>query len=585
MNDEFIGKGKYSTLMNNSSQLFRRAAALLVLAGLISIAIVCIIKFRPSSERMSPDSYFGFSEEVSEPSFGIEGETVAAVVVDDHLAQERALIVNSSVYIDYTLVQNELNSRFYWDSSESVMLFTTAEQIFEIEPDSSVYTIDGETFDAGYEIVKTSASGMFLSMNFMLQYSDLHAEVFESPARVVITRGSETVTEATVKKDSRIRCQGGIKSPILCDVKEGEVLTVLEELDKWSRVMTSDGYIGYIRNKRLSGIQSVQRETYYQAEYSSISLDGRLTLVWQQINYPEMNDELEDVLKDISGVNVISPTWYFLNDNDGGIDSFADASYVETAHDAGLEVWALISNFSENVSTATLLASRAARQQVQNYLLEQALELGFDGINIDFEYITQDAGLDFVQFMREMSILCRKNGIILSVDLPVPLDYTEYYNRKELGTVCDYVIMMGYDEHYVGSEAGSVASMRFEETGIEDMLKEVPKEKLISAIPFYSRVWTTKEEKDGSTTVTSEIVSMSEAEQLLADLGVSAVYDEDTGQSYASWTDEDGALKEIWLEDADSVAERLALAGSYELGGIAVWCLGFETADIWSVFS
>ncbi len=572
--------------MSNSSQLFRRAAALLVLAGLISIAIVCIIKFRPSSGRMSPDEYFGFSEEVSEPSFGIEGETVAAVAVDDHLAQERALIVNGSVYIDYSLVRDELNSRFYWDSSESVMLFTTAEQIFEITPDSSFYTIDGESFDAGYEIVKTSASGMFLSMNFMLQYSDLHSEVFDSPARVVITKGSETVTEATLRKDSVIRYSGGIKSPILCNVEEGSTVTVLETMDRWSRVMTADGYIGYIKNRRLGGIESVQRETYYQAEYSSISIDGRLSLVWEQINYPEMNDELEEVLKEISGVNVISPTWYFLNDNDGGIDSFADASYVETAHEAGLEVWALISNFSENVSTATLLASRAARRQVQDFLIEQALDLGFDGINIDFEYITQDEGPDFVQFMRELSILCRKNGIILSVDLPVPLDYTAYYNRQELGTVCDYVIMMGYDEHYAGSEeAGSVASLQFEETGIEEMLKEVPREKLISGIPFYSRVWTTVEAADGSTTVTSEIVSMSEAMQLLADLGVSASYDEDSGQNYASWTDEDGAVKEIWLEDASSVTGRLALAGSYELGGIAVWCLGFETADIWSVFS
>ncbi len=572
--------------MNNSNQIFRRAAVLLALAGLISIVIVCIVKFRPSTKRMDPDTYFQISEDGSEPSLGPEDATAAAVVVEDHLAQERALIVNGNVYIDYSLVQSELNSRFYWDSSEAVMLFTTADQIFEIGPDSSSYSIDGDSYDAGYEIVKTSSSGMFLSMNFLLQYSDLQAQLFESPARVVFTRGSKTVTEATVKKDSVVRYRGGIKSQILTDVDEGTVLTVIDETDKWSQVVTEDGYIGYIKNNRLTDIARVQRETYYQAEYSSISMEGKVSLVWEQINYPEMNDELKDVLSDISGVNVISPTWYFLADDYGGIDSFADASYVKTAHDAGLQVWALISNFSENVSTASLLASRAARQEVQNFLIEQAIELELDGINIDFEYITQDAGSDYVQFMREMSVLCRKNGIILSVDLPVPLDYTAYYNRSELGTVCDYVIMMGYDEHYVGSEeAGSVASMDFEKNGIEAMLTEVPKEKLVLGIPFYSRVWTTAKASDGSTVVTSEVISMPGAEQLLSEQNVSASYDEESGQRYASWTDEDGALNEIWLEDAESVSDRLALAGSYELGGIAVWCLGFESADIWSVFS
>lgn len=572
--------------MNYKNKTFRRLAVLIVAVGLFSIAFVCIQKFMPSSERMSSEVYFGFAEGAAEPSLGIEGETVAAVVVEDHVAQERALTVNGNVYIDYTLVQNELNPRFYWDSSEGVLLFTTAEQTFEITPNVTNYAIDGEEHDAGYEILKTTSSGMFLSMTFLQQYSNLHCETYESPARVVITRGSEAVTVAEAKRNSPVRYRGGIKSPILTRLEAGEQVTVLERLESWSQVVTADGYIGYIRNSSLTNITELERETYYQADYSSISLDTRVNLVWHQINYAEMNSQLSEDIAAMAGVNVISPTWYYLSDSTGEITSYADASYVETAHAAGLQVWALISNFSEDVNTAAFLAARSARQKVQNYLVEQALTLGFDGINIDFESIPQESGNDYVQFMRELSILCRKNGIILSVDVPVPMSFTSYYNRRELGVVCDYVIMMGYDEHYAGSEtAGSVASLEFEEVGIQNMLTEVPKSKTISAIPFYSRVWYTQTLSDGTGSLSSEVVTMEGAQQLLAENGVTSAYDESTGQQYAEWTDEEGALCQIWLEDDGSVATRASLVSTYELGGIAAWRLGYEAASVWTVIS
>ncbi|MCC8137265.1 MAG: SH3 domain-containing protein [Clostridiales bacterium] len=571
--------------MNYKNKTFRRLAALLIVAGLLSIIIVGVRKYMPGTKWMSSDSYFGFAEGTTEPSLGVEGETVAAVIIDDHIAQERALIVNGNVYIDYTLVQNELNSRFYWDSSEAVMLFTTAEQVFEIGVNTSAYTIDGESFDAGYEIVKTTSSGMFLSMNFLQQYSDLRFETYETPARVVITSGSETVMTAEVKKDAVVRYRGGIKSEILTKLSAGDQVTVIEQMDHWTQVVTSDGYIGYIKNKYLINIEETQRETYYQAEYTSISLDGRVNLAFHQINYAAMNSNLSEDISAMTGVNVISPTWYYLSDNSGSMTSYASADYVAEAHSAGLQVWALVSNFSDEVSTSTLLATRSSRQTVQNTLIEQALELGFDGINIDFESIPQESGCDYVQFLRELSILCRKNGIILSVDVPVPMDYSTYYNREELGIVCDYVIMMGYDEHYSGSDAGSVASLEFEETGIQNMLLEASAEKIISAIPFYSRVWYTETLSDGTANVTSEVVTMSEAQELLASLSVTSAYDESTGQQYAEWTDEEGRLCQIWLEDADSVASRAALVSQYALGGIACWRLGCETDDVWAAIA
>lgn len=561
---------------HDKQKLFRVLAAVIVAIGLILITAVCIVKYIPTFRRMEPEEYFGTL-----------GENEAAVIVEDHVAQERALILDGSAYIDYTLVQQELNSRFHWDASVGLLLFTTAEQIYEIAPNDTSYTVDGESFDAGYEILKTTSGGMFLSMNFLEQYSDLRCEIFESPARILVTRGSTEYTRAVVRRDSAVRYLGGIKSRIITDVTADTEVAVLDQMDHWSRIRTPDGYIGYIRNNRLKDVEQVVSETYYRGpEYTSIHQEEPVNLVWHQIDYPEMNNQLEEDTSAMTGVNVISPTWYFLSDNSGGVTSFADASYVARAHEKGLQVWALISNFSEDISTTTILASRAARQNVQEYLVNQALELGFDGINIDFEGIAQEAGYDYVQFMRELSILCRKNQLVLSVDVPVPMEYSRHYDRQELGVVCDYVIMMGYDEHYYGSEtAGSVASMEFEITGIENMLTEVAADKLISAIPFYSRIWYTGTAGDGSTGVTSETITMEGAEQVLADLGVASSYDESTGQQYAEWTAEDGRLCQIWLENEESVAARAKLVSQYGLGGIAAWVLGDEKDSVWEIIS
>lgn len=560
----------------NVKKKFQILASVIALIGMLAILFVCIRKYMPSSQRMSSEEYFGQL-----------GETEAAIVVEDHIAQEHAQIYDGNVYIDYTLVQNELNSRFYWDASVGLLLFTTPTQVFEIAPNTSAYAIDGESFDAGYDILHTTSAGMYLSMTFLQQYSDLNCQVYETPKRVVITYGSEEVTTARIKKDTVVRYQGGIKSPIVTDVTEDSEVTVLEQMDSWSKVLTADGYIGYVKNKQLADVTQTTRETVYAGpEYTSIHLDEKVNLVWHQIDYQEMNSQFAEDTADVTGVNVISPTWYFLADSEGEITSFADADYVKSAHKKNMQVWALISNFSADVDSTTLLASRAARQKVQNYLIGQAKEIGFDGINIDFEGIAQEAGCDYVQFIRELSILCRKNGIILSVDVPVPMDFSKYYNREELGNVCDYVIMMGYDEHYAGSDiVGSVASMDFEETGIQNMLTEVSKDKLISAIPFYTRLWYTETLADGTANVTSEAYSMDNIEALLTEKGVTATYDESTGQQYAEWTDSDGKFCQVWLEDENSIAARAALVSKYELSGIAEWVLGREQSWVWDVIS
>ena len=355
----------------------------------------------------------------------------------------------------------------------------------------------------------------------------------------------------------------------------------MEELENWVQVATVDGYIGYIEKKKVSAAQVVTQDRNFQAEaYSYLTMEQPVNLAWHQVTNTDANANLANDTANVSGVNVISPTWLSVIDNNGNISSIASSDYVALAHERGMQVWGLVDNFNENVQTTTLLSNTAARQNLIAQLRDTALSVGMDGINVDFEYLSEDVGPHFLQFLRELSIECHKNGLILSVDNPVPEDFTSHYDRAEQGKVVDYVIIMGYDEHYVGSaEAGSVASLPWVEKGVQDTIAEVPAERTILAIPFYTRLW-----KTSGGALTSEAIGMDYAQNVIANNQAEIFWDGSVGQNYSTFESE-GATYQIWLEDAASIKAKVTLVNTYGLAGVAAWSLGFENSSIWQTIS
>jgi spore germination protein YaaH len=383
---------------------------------------------------------------------------------------------------------------------------------------------------------------------------------------------------ARVKKSGQVRVLGGVKSDILTSVEADEQVEILESLEKWVKVRTASGYIGYMQKKLLDETRSEARISSFQAPvYSSIALDEPVSMVWHQVTSKAANDQMENLMANTKGVNVIAPTWFMLTDNEGNFDCLCDSSYVSKAHNMGLQVWAVLDNFNrgDEVKSEVLFASTKARRKLIAALMEEVLQNNIDGINIDIEGIKPSAGKHYIQFIRELSVSCRKNGIILSVDSYVPSAYTAFYNRAEQGRVADYVVIMGYDEHYAGGEAGSVASLGYERQGIEDTLVDVPAQKIISAIPLYTRVW-----KVDSSGTSSTAMGLSGAQKWVADNGVELYWQEDLGQYYGE-KQMDGSTYYIWMEDERSLQLKMNLIHQYQLAGVACWKLGFDTADIW----
>ena len=544
--------------MNKKYKPVIAVAVLVILVAILGIVTHVVMKYIPSSEKMDLNEYYG---EMA------DGEI--ALVIGTEKMEERGLVDGDRVYLPLDVVNTYLNQRYYWDSANQQILYATPSELTSVSASS----------EAG-DKVWVKDDKVYLNLTYVQEFTDLDAYITKDPYRIAIQYKFKNVKTVTVKKNTSIRYRGGIKSAILTSVKKGTKLRLIEEMENWDQVATDDGYIGYIDKKKVGEAEKTKFERSFKREqYSYLTMDSKVNMVWHQVTSTDANAYFADATANMTGVNVISPTWFYLTDTSGNIASIASADYVSQAHEKGLQVWGLIDNFTQEVSTTETLSSTAARQNIISQLIQAAQDVGMDGINVDFESLSEDVGIHFLEFLRELSIECHKNNLVLSVDNPVPEDFTSHYDRAEQGRVVDYVIIMGYDEHYVGSEAGSVASLPWVEQGIQDTLDEVPAERVINAIPFYTRLWRTT-----GGNVTSEAIGMDQAQQTIADNNVETYWDKTTSQNYGKY-DIDNSTYQIWLEDAQSVAEKVKLVSKYDLAGVSAWKLGFENNVIWQVIS
>ena len=512
---------------------------LVICAGILSIFIK---KYTPSGATIDGKDYFQLT-----------GEDEAGLVVNHELEDAKVKMIDGRYYVENSVVATYINSRFYWDSQQQVMLYTLPTEEFQIVPESTQYVTSAGTQTTDYVILKQIDGGVYLDLEFVSQYTDMTYTAFEDPARVVVRTKWNDLQLVTVQKNSEIRQKGGIKSSIVAKVNKGDTLYLQEELDNWSRVATADGYSGYIKKEVLSDPKDDNEEHASTVpEYTNISKDYKINLAFHQVTSMDGNATLAQMVADAQGVNTISPTWFSVTDNNGTISSLASADYVNQA-----------------------------RANIIQQLMAQAATVGLDGINLDFESITEEQAPHYIQFVRELSIACRNQGIVFSIDDPVPT-YSKHYDRTEQGIVADYVIIMGYDEHYAGStDAGSVSSLGFVKAGIEDTLKEVPAQKVINAIPFYTRVWI---QPFGAGNLTSEVLGMNGAANYISEHGMDTYWDEEAGQNVASVEAEDG-IYTIWVEDEQSIGEKMKLIQENQLAGVAEWKLGFERASVWPVIA
>ena len=548
---------------------------ILVIAG-GALGKVLLDKYSYSKEEADWNEFYQVSE-----------SDRSAIILQDEMVEEQALIRDDVCYFDLATVHKYMNEVFYADMTEKLLLYANPTEVIRTTFGETSYTTTEGTQDAGYVISFVEGDTVYVAADYVKLFTNYSYDCYDRHVQVYTEWGTRQV--AQLKKDTAVRLRGGVKSPILTQAAKGDTLEILEQMETWSKVKTSDSVIGYVENKRLGDITE-ETETpvtdYQEPEYTALTSDSKICLGWHSIGGVGGNDTLYSMVSGTKGMNVIAPTWFSLTDENGSIRNFGTANYVTTAHNMGLQVWGVVDNFNyanetgTAISTLNMLSSTTSRQNFVRNVTDAAVSLGLDGINVDFEQLSSDCGPHYVEFIRELSIQCRNMGLVLSIANYVPFNFNDYYRLDIQGQVADYVIIMGYDEHWHGSkDPGSVASISYVSGGLDRTLQEVPANKVVNALPFYTILWKTE-----GTDVTDEYITMNNEADFMNRAGVTAEWDEETCQNYAEWTS-GNATYQIWLEDAESIAVKLNMMATKNIGGVAVWRLGYGTQAAWELIN
>lgn len=566
----------------------------IILIVLIAGVMYLVERYSPTKERADLTEYYG------NPS-----ADDVVVVRDRSVMDYFGKSVGGAVYLPYRVVHESLNDRFYVDT-EGLLLYVTndRENMVSLGQTDSSYT---EVIYANGEVtqnvvpLETPALAMlndelYLSLDYVKRFTPLDYTYYADPARIVLTTSYHEISTTEVKKKTALRVKGGIKSPILKDLAAGDKLTILDEEENWYKAVSEDGVIGYVEKRRVGEpAATVLTSDFVEETYTHILHEGTVNLIWHQVTNTDVNAQIETVLSGTKGVNVVSPTWFYLNDNEGNVMDLASKSYVDYCHANGVQVWGLVSNLeNKDIEDEAIISKNSTRKNFIQTMIGKATEYGLDGINLDFEAISAEAGESFVELVRELSLECANHGLILSVDNYVPTESSTHYDRAEQARYADYLIIMGYDEHYNGSTEGSVASLPWVIEGVENTISAgVPENQIILGMPFYTRIWE-ETPKTGASDLemasedyvpyelSSRAVGMKDQNSTVASKGAAITWLPEMGQNYAEWS-ENGLTYKVWLEDAMSLEQKLQVVQNHSLAGGAFWKVTMEDPSVWDV--
>ena len=562
----------------------RKKRILVVLIPLILIIIVAAV-----SVGIPLYQKYSYGKEMADLSehYGVSGE-MSAIILQNTQIPDQALIRDGRCYFSLSTIEAYLTSGFFYDPAYNggTLMYTTARETYEVTDGMTSYSVSGVSTDLGYPLSLKQNDTLYVAADFVRMFATFTVDIYEKHIQLY-TQWGTTHEMRTITKDTWIREKGGIKSPILRAVEEGETVELIEAMEDWSKVKTSDGFIGYIENKRMTSAENytdIAPMAPALPEYTTVRLDGKVDLGFHAIYGLGGNDTITDALNEAVGMNVIATSWISLTDESGNFRSFASADYVTRAHNKGIKVWVVVDNFNyanENeidIDETLLLSDTPRRRKLAEDLVNAVLAVGADGLNFDFEGLPKESSDYFIQFLREVSVLCRLNNICLSTDNYVPYDYNNHYRLDLQGQFVDYVLIMGYDEHYPsGGVAGSVASIGYVQNGLNATIEKVPSQKVINAVPFYTVVWTTA---DGVTS--GKYLTLVNQADYVAQIGQTPVWDDATGQNYIEWR-EGTTLYQVWLEDTSSLTAKLNVMNAMDLGGVGVWRIGYGTNDAWNL--
>ena len=559
---------------------------LLLIAGVLLIcgvyfAYSMILENRPNQEHILLDF-----EGLDRPIF-YQGE----------MMQYNAIGEEEGLKLPLSIVKNIIDPMIVYEEPTGSVIITTDNKVIQLKTDQLTAMVNEKPISIRFSVEKVEEE-VYVPMDPLLNYYDVDIRVSKETGAVFIFKAGDLIQWGKMKADNEhpehtnaMRLNATIKAPIVADLNIGERVMILGEEDNgWYEVQLENGYKGFVEKAdlQLDGIEYIPIQKKKEKPFIPWKpLGGKINLTWEQV---ERQTPSTENIGEMPGLNVVSPTWFRLDENEDGtlyVRNLADPIYVKWAHDRGYQVWALFSNSFKPDLTTKALASYETRLTMIKQLLSFAEMYNLQGINIDFENVYLKDKDNFTQFVRELTPFLHEQGLVVSVDVTIRGGsemYSLFADRRELGKVVDYMMVMTYDEHWGSSPvAGSVASLPWVEKGIVDIMREddVPASKLLLGVPFYARVWT-EEWVDGQVKVSSSAKFMSGIQEIIREKNLEPQFLDDVGQHYVEYKEGEDTIK-IWIEDEVSMKARIELVKKYDLAGVASWRRGYETPEIWDV--
>lgn len=482
--------------------------------------------------------------------------------------EESASGTGDGLMLPLNVVREQLDPHVYYEESSESLIITTANKVIRFKTDQLTAWMNEEPFNLSFPVQKIEDL-IAVPVDVLMPYYRFKVIEDAQTGAVLLFKEGDVLQWAEIKVDAdhpeepiALRPEATIKAPIMADMREGERVLILSEQDDWYRVQMTSGWIGYVLKHDAKLLEPEVID--YKQEISPVvpwkPLGGRINLTWEHV--VSKNPDTAKI-NAMPGLNVISPTWFYLADDAGTVGNKASKSYANWAHKQEYQLWPLFSNDFDPDRTKAVLADYDTRMRVIRQLISFAETYQLQGINIDFENVYPDDKERLTQFVRELTPFLHEEGLVVSIDVTIrdgsPM-WSLFADREALGKTVDYMMVMTYDEHWASSpKSGSVASLPWAEKGIADIIKldHVPASKLLLGVPYYTRIWSEKTE-NGETKVSSKAVGMETVRKLIADKKLVPVFDEAAGQDYVEYQ-EDGALKRIWIENEVSVRARMEI--------------------------
>lgn len=532
--------------------------------------------YGPVDTRITPD--YGTDKPIFYQGIALEGGAIGS---------------GESLKLPLQIIQSVIDPDIHYEESSSSIIITTEHQVLRMVTDQLTAWVNDQPFELRFPAEQTDGAVYVPAAPLAELYG---VEVREHPGKgyVTLLKTGDVLARvaapaATGDDEPRpvlLRSAPTVRAPIVGELPAGEAADVWGEEEGWYSLQLVDGTVGFADKHSVvwSGTETFRPEAAEQkSPYIPKREWGRhIVLTWEQV-YSRNPDTSK--LGPMPGLNVVSPTWFHVLDQEGALENRADHAYVQWAHQRGYQVWALFSNSFDPELTSEVLSTFDRRMNMARQLIAWAELYDLDGINVDFENVNIADGPKLTQFMRELTPLLHEAGLTVSMDVTFAggsSNWSLFYERKELAEIIDYMMVMAYDEHWAASPvAGSVASLPWVEKGVRQLIEEegVTAQKLVLGVPFYTRIWT-ESTVDGKKKVSSKAVGMDTVAALLNEKGLQPKLDEATGQHYVEYKEE-GAVKKIWIEDETSMNARMALVRELGLAGVASWSRNFASETIW----